>query len=604
MTTYQHLQEKIKELDATSNITDYLMGFLLAYDIPRATLVRMRLTEGINADIPVKIGNKLLVSYTLNENLYTYYDFVQRSFVKNQSYRIVMLLNEKNILAYDTQNGDWLYIERAELYKDCDFFYPLIGLERNVLREQENANVKIGEKIARLYNELIMLNREAEDVIGKFIVDLVFCVLADSFEIIPKGSIYSWVDHYTNRDGDNISALFNEISSELTGTDGRLLEQKTSLGEGFLHLNLGELKFDSSSRNILLEICSANWADIEPEVLGAMVQSIVVPTDNAVSYNYTSTANIYKVIGPLFMDDLYGEYEAAKKNGELSASYLEKLAKIRILDPNCGAGNFLMVTLREMKTLEKNIKKTLCEEAKPFEDKEYVSLCQFYGIEQKNIAVDMTRIGMAFTDYKYGGKKLHNEYCDQIVNAFPLDVKWEEICSKENATVYIIGNPTYLGARPLRQEKRLLDSFNKVFKNERTMRLGDLDLATAWMYLASIYTAGTNGGFAFVTTNSLTQGKHVPDLWPTLFDKGICISFAYTRFKWKNEGRNNTAVTVVILGCRDKENTHRKTIYDGNKIYDADNISPYLHKGSTIVKEERSPICSWMPKMRKGNMAA
>lgn len=605
MTTYQHLQEKIKELDTSSNITDYLMGFLLAYEIPRATLVRMRVAEGINADTPIKVGNKLLVSYTLNENLYTYYDHVQRNFIKNQSYRLVMLLNKKNILAYDSQTGDWLYIERTELYKDCDFFYPLIGMERNVLREQENANIKIGEKIARLYNELIMLNQDAEEVIAKFIVDLVFCVLADSFEIVPKGSIYSWVDHFTNRDGDNISRLFNEISNELTGNAGRLLEQKTSIGDGFLHLSLEELKFDGSSRNILLEICSANWAEVEPEVLGAMIQSIVVPSDNAVSYNYTSTANIYKVIGPLFMDDLYSEYEHAKKKGELSVSYLEKLAKIKILDPNCGAGNFLMVTLRELETLEKNVKKSLREEGKTFEEKEYVGLHQFYGIEQKSIAVDMTRIGMAFTDYKYGCGKMHNEFCDHIVNAFPLDVEWEEICSKKDAVVYIIGNPTYLGARPLRQERRLLNSFNKVFANERTMRLGDLDLATAWMYLATVYTAGTEGGFAFVTTNSLTQGKHVPDLWPTLFNKGICISFAYTRFKWKNEGRNNTAVTVVILGCRAKENPHRKTIYDGNKIYDADNISPYLHKGSTIVKEERnSPICSWMPKMRKGNMAA
>ena len=178
MTTYQHLQEKIKELDTASNITDYLMGFLLAYEIPRATLVRMRVAEGINADMPIKVGNKLLVSYTLNENLYTYYDHVQRNFIKNQSYRLVMLLNKKNILAYDSQKGDWLYIERTELYKDCDFFYPLIGMERNVLREQENANIKIGEKIARLYNELIMLNQDAEEVIAKFIVDLVFWLTA------------------------------------------------------------------------------------------------------------------------------------------------------------------------------------------------------------------------------------------------------------------------------------------------------------------------------------------------------------------------------------------------------------------------------------------
>lgn len=337
-----------------------------------------------------------------------------------------------------------------------------------------------------------------------------------------------------------------------------------------------------------------------------MIQSIAFPSENAVSYNYTSTANVYKVIGPLFMDDLYAEFERTKKGGLLSSELLYKIEKIRILDPNCGTGNFLMVTLRELIRLENSIKQALREAGKEYEDKSYVSAKQFYGIESKKIAVEITRIGIAFTEYKYSSQPEIKFVGNQIVHAFPLDVSWEEICPKEDYTVFIIGNPRYWGARKLRQDKHLYTAMNRVFAKEISegMKIGDLDLATGWMYLATRYIAGTNGGFAFVTTNSLIQGEHVPTLWPILFKNGICLSFAYTCFKWKNEGRNNTAVTVVILGCRDKDNPHNKAIYDDNKVYEAENISPYLHKGCTIVVKEQKPICSWMPLMRKGNMAA
>jgi hypothetical protein len=134
-------------------------------------------------------------------------------------------------------------------------------------------------------------------------------------------------------------------------------------------------------------------------------------------------------------------------------------------------------------------------------------------------------------------------------------------------------------------------------------KIGELDYATGYFYKASMYIQGSESGFAFVTTNSLTQGIHVPMLWPLLFSKGVCISFAYTSFKWKNEGRNTTAVTVVVIGCRSAINGHSKTIYDKNLSYDTDSISPYLTKGGVIVKKEnKGPISKCLPKMPKGNM--
>ena len=262
MTKYEQLQFKVKKLNETDSITDYIAGFLMAYDIPRATLVRMRITEGVHAEDAVRIGNKLLISYTHSENLYTYYDYVQKQLVKNQNYRLILMLNEMNILAYDTINNDWLYIERQNLYKQCDFFYPLMGLERNVLHNQDCANIKIGEKFAQLYNELLLLNPRMDEMINNFIIDVLFCLLADSFDIIKKGSLYSWINKYTNQDGKNVGKLIHEVCEELAGLTEKYLETKTDIGEGFLQFGYENIVFDKSIRNILITKTSHTYNGI------------------------------------------------------------------------------------------------------------------------------------------------------------------------------------------------------------------------------------------------------------------------------------------------------------------------------------------------------
>jgi hypothetical protein len=190
-----------------------------------------------------------------------------------------------------------------------------------------------------------------------------------------------------------------------------------------------------------------------------------------------------------------------------------------------------------------------------------------------------------------------------VKNGSALRVNWDDFCPKGNNITFIIGNPPYKGAHTINaeQQSEMHIAFATEIKNG--FKIGELDYASAYFYKATRYIQGTAGGFAFVTTNSLTQGIHVPTLWPLLFSHGISISFAHTSFKWKNEGRNTTAVTVVIIGCRAESNPHEKTIYDKNLSYDTEDISPYLTKGGVIVyKENSGPICSWMPKMIKGNM--
>lgn len=602
----QDIQAKLKTIENIENISEYLTGFFLSYNIPRATLVRLGLGTLITADKEIVVGNKLFCTYTNAVNLYAKYDQVQRKVVKNNKYRFVMLINDKEILALDTNSGDWLFCERNNVHSEFEFFLPLAGIEKTIVTEKQNANTKIGEKFAQFYNEVILLNPGKEDIISVLLVNLVATLFADSCGVLKAGSVYHLVDLYSKKDGSDLESLFADIFGVIAGKDG--------LPEYVMDVRCvklfgvpkypGGLKFDSKSRKTLISLCELNWDSVEPEVIGALLQAILNPEDATIAYNYTSTANVYKVIGPLFMDDLYEEYEKRKTDGTLGLDLLKKISEITVFDPACGTGNFLMICFKELKKLEGLIKEYCKEKSIFFEEREYVTVNNFYGIEQNYIATEVCRIGMAFTERKL----IVNDDTDvellinNICNGRALLMDWEAFCPK-GKTTFLVGNPSYKGAHSLNEHQQMEMRVAYAEEVANGFKIGELDYASGYLYKATQYIKGTQNGFAFVTTNSLTQGIHVPTLWPLLFSKGIEISFAYTSFKWKNEGRNTTAVTVVIIGCRSTMNEHSKTIYDKNLSYDADAISPYLTKGGVIVeKENKGPISKMLPKMPKGNM--
>lgn len=600
------IQLKLKDIEETTDITEFLRGFFLSYNIPRATLIRLGLNNEVKVDTEFIIGNKMFCIYTSVANLYAHYDQIQRKLVKNNKYRFVMLINDSDILALDTNTSEWLHIERCKIHTNFEFFLPLTGIERTVVKEKKNASTRIGEQFAQLYNEILLLNNGKENEGGLLLINLVAALFSDSCGVFNPGTVHHLVDLYSKKDGSDLDELLTKIFNLIAGRDEGISDDMLELRKITLcdvPEYCGGLNFDTKSRKTVISLCELNWDAVEPEVIGALLQEVLNPEDTEIAYNYTSTANVYKVIGPLFLDDLYEDYEKQKKEKTLSTEFLIELEKIRVFDPSCGTGNFLMVCFREMKKLEILVKKYCQESNLPFLDKEYVTLKNFYGIEKNYIATEVCRIGLAFTE-----RKLTNITdsdvslpINTISNGIALLMDWEAYCPKLGKT-YIVGNPSYKGAHSLgdkQQEVRV--AFAEEIANG--FKIGELDYATAYFYKATRYIQGTQNAFALVTTNSLTQGIHVPSLWPLLFSKGIEISFAHTSFKWKNEGRNTTAVTVVIIGCRAINNPHHKTIYDKNLSYDVESISPYLTKGGVIVdKENKGPISKSLPKMVKGNM--
>ncbi|MBS3199523.1 SAM-dependent DNA methyltransferase [Turicibacter bilis] len=607
MINYSALQQQIKNLGESEGTPTFLHQFLQIYNIPKATLMRLNITDGVKTDVEVCVTNKLVYMFTLNENLYTRYSALQKRKNTTSKARIVMLMNTREILAFDSKTSDWLSCPIKELYKECDFFYPLMGMERAILNDRKTVDVKIGEKFAQFYNEMLVLNAGKEESLKMLLTALITAFFADSFDIVMQKSIFYWLTKYTKTDGSDVSSFlddfFRALYEDKEQSDDYIGSKINNTIYG-LELSPLELNFNKSTRKILIEISEFDWADVEPEVLGALIQNIAFPEEKAVAYNYTSTANIYKVIGPLFMDDLDTEFEKIKKGQVSGVDFLKKLSRIKVLDPACGTGNFLMISYKELKRLELYVKDYLESQEIPYERKEYVVLENFYGIEANGLASIITRIGLLFSKLKYETADIatlrlpdHN-----IINNIATDVEWNSFCPKSGYQVFIIGNPSYKGKDLSTKQK---NAMGRVFADEikNGVKIGELDYCTCWFYLASEYIKDSNCAFAFVTTNSLTQGTHVPVLWPMLFNKGICISFAYSAFKWKNGGKNNTAVTVVVIGCRTIMFPHHKTIYRNDLVYDADDISPYLTKGNVIIqKENRAPISKQLPKMIKGNM--
>ena len=612
MAIYDQLIQQLKSIDENTHPTDFIQQFLLAYGFPKATIARLNMKDSLTPDTGISVSAKAIMVFTESENLYTKFDQIRRKVVKNCNYRFVVLFNGRSILALDTEANDWLQVAKKDLHQKFEFFLPLMGIEKVVATERADVSVKIGEKFAQLYNELLLLNPGKESSINKLLINLIACYFSDSMGLMDKFSIKHWISTYSTNANVELYGLLMNVFQALKSSDASIPTYIRSK----VHTNIfglpeidTTLNFDKSTQSLLLKIADYSWSEVEPEVLGALIQAITSPEESGVTYNYTSTANVYRVIGPLFMDDLYEEFERRKSEHTLGVEMLDKLSQLRIFDVSCGAGNFLMVSYREIKSLEDHIKNWLLENRISFDNKEYVTLDQFYGMDTNETAILVTKLGLFFLSLRMetegdlsGVLSLPQE---NVKVGCALDYDWDTICSKENATVYIIGNPPYKGAQKLKEEPFLHKQMQAVFAEEiaEGMKIGQLDYASAWFLKASKYICGTLCGFAFVTTNSLSQGVHVPTLWPRIFDLGIDISFAHTSFKWKNEGKNMTAVTVVIIGCRSSTNPHRKTIYNNNLLYDAEDISPYLTKGKVIVEEENGkPISSMLPKMIKGNM--
>ncbi|MEH2363050.1 class I SAM-dependent DNA methyltransferase [Nostoc sp.] len=458
-----------------------------------------------------------------------------------------------------------------------------------------------------------------------YLVRLLFCMFADDTGIFNKGIFWEYIDLHTKEDGSDLAMHIASIFHILnTPNEKRLKNLDENLAQ-FPYVNgklfeepLQPAAFDKPMREMLLKACAFDWGKISPAIFGSMFQAVMNQTERRnLGAHYTSEKNIQKLIKPLFLDDLYTEFEKAKgSKGKLETLH-KKIANLYFLDPACGCGNFLIITYRELRDLEILILLELNKSGQLVTDISSIiqmDVDQFAGIEYDEFAVRVAEVAMWLIDHQMN-VKVSNEFgqyfvrlplkkAAKIVHGNSLRIAWESVVAKEKLN-FILGNPPFVGKTY--QDSQQKSDMQSVFGNVKSSGL--LDYVTAWYIRASQTIQNTDICCAFVSTSSISQGEQVGILWQELYSNyKIKIHFAHRTFSWSNEAKGNAAVHCVIIGfgLQDIEN---KRIFDYVDINGEPtekrirNINPYLAEGNDLVILKRTkPICN-VSSMLAGNKA-
>lgn len=640
------IESNLQNLIKSFSKETFIYELLLAYGLPKASITRLQ--KGnlnlSNTEGEISWKKKLLFREELSADLHLTISELIKSIKHEQ--RFVVVTNYELFLAADIKTGEKLDIELQELPKHFDFFLPWAGMEKAQHRNENPADVKAAERMAKLFDEIKkdnpVISEDDSHALNVFLTRLLFCYFAEDTHIFQDGQFTNAISSHTASDGSDLNTYLEDLFDVLN-TASKDRKDLPAYLSAFPYVNGGLFKdpyqvpvFTRKSRQLIIDAGEMNWKDINPDIFGSMFQGVIDPDKRgSLGAHYTSVPNIMKVIEPLFLDELKEEFERSKHNPKKLNELLARLSKIKIFDPACGSGNFLIIAYKELRRLEIAIIQHLQELQKAaagFNGKSEqlsfipkaqltlaasfqvelfsrIQLSQFFGIEIDDFAHEIAQLSLWLAEHQMNiefqrefGKTsptLPLKEAGKIVcgNACRLD--WEKVCpKKEGDEVYILGNPPYLGAR-LQNAKQKQD-IDLIFKGIKGAN--NLDYIACWFKKGTTFIQNTSYRFAFVTTNSISQGEQVSILWPHIIKTGASIFFAYPSFKWANNAKQNAGVIVAIIGLIGEAPKTKAILIDGlsNNVK---NINPYLVEGSNIFVNRRTKPVSELPEMDFGNMA-
>lgn len=620
----EKLESNLKALVTNLNQETFIYDLLIAYELPKAAVTRLQKGDYNISKVPGELlwKKKLFFKKETDADLHHLIDKlrIDPTIIK-QHPRFIAVTDFQTLLSMDTKTGDTLDISISELAKHYDFFLPWAGLEKAQFQSENPADVKAAERMGRLYDIILEDNPTEEKdqlhALNIFLSRLLFCFFAEDTGIFQDNQFTNALASHTADDGSDLQTYLHKLFAVLNLNERpnypQFLQDFPYVNGGLFADDYPIPTFSAKSRKIIIECGTLDWKEINPDIFGSMIQAVVHNDQrSSLGMHYTSVTNIMKVIEPLFLNDLYEALEKAEDDEKKLIKLLGRLYNLRIFDPACGSGNFLIIAYKELCKLEINIFRQL-QQINALNWGHAVSglhLNQFYGIELDDFAHETAKLSLWLTAHQMNlaFKEVFGEtrptlplqdsgniICD---NASRLD--WEDVCPKADLKgnkyeVYILGNPPYLGQR--NQKKDHQDDMDFTFKGLTNYK--NLDYISIWFLKASRYTS-SNVKFAFVSTNSICQGTQVEMLWPHIFKENLEIFFAFKSIKWSNSAKYNAGVTVSIIGLSPLTEKH-KTIYSGNIKINVDNINPYLAKGKNIVITKRRNPLSAIPKMDGGN---
>ncbi|WP_418974488.1 DNA methyltransferase [Alistipes sp.] len=499
--------------------------------------------------------------------------------------RLYVVSDGESVVAYDPKEDDIYENEIALLWKDFEFFKPLAGIEKFRNIEEQEADVRSAEVMAKIYDDI----RRYNDVRDKgqmhnlniFMSRLLFCYFAEDTGLFPEPNMFTnAIKSGTKADGSDLAEFIEGIFDIMAIGDADIRAQMPDIVSRFPYVNGGLFKahipipvLSRRTRALMLKCGDYDWKDINPDIFGSMIQAVVLPEERSgLGIHYTSVPNIMKVIRPLFLDALTEEYIREKDNPKGLRALLTRLSCIKFFDPACGSGNFLIIIYKRVRELEIEIWQRLQtlaggQSEMPFSN---ISLTQFYGIELDEYACDTATLSLWLAEHQMNN--IFYEKLGSRPDALPLRpsghivcgnacrLDWNEVCPHTpDDEVYIMGNPPYLGARL----QEISHKEDMQITMEGKVAFNNLDYIASWFFLSSTYIDGENIRAAFVTTNSLCQGEQVSLLWDYIYrHTDVEIYFGYKSFKWENNAKNNAGVTCTIIGLRQR-NSLPKYLIDG-----------------------------------------
>jgi hypothetical protein len=525
---------------------------------------------------------------------------------------------------YDLDADSQVEFALKDLHRHIKRFGFIAGYAPQEIKPQDPVNIDAAEQMGRLHDLLKASGYGGHDL-EVLLVRLVFCLFADDTGIFPKQAFRDWLDTRTAEDGSDLGPQLALLFQVLNTPDERRQKNLDEQLSTFAYVNgklfeetLRVASFDGRMRATLLDCCALNWGSVSPAIFGALFQSIMdEKARRNLGAHYTSEENILKLIKPLFLDDLWAEFNRVKNNKNRLFDFHKRLRSLTFLDPACGCGNFLVITYRELRLLELAILRAVHSGPGSrflnIHQELTLDVDQFYGIEVEEFPSQIAQVALWLVDHQMNLKvseefgmyfaRIPLKSTPHIVRENATRTDWNHVVPAERVS-YVISNPPFSGAMVMGDSQR--DDMALVFHD--LPGYGVLDYVSCWYWLAAKYIDKTPISVGFVSTNSITQGEQVGLLWaPIAHRYRTKIHFAHRTFRWSNEAKGVAAVHCVIIGFSQLE-PQKRTIFEYDTIggqahaVDARNINAYLVDAPDVFLVNRpGPICP-MPPMRFGSM--
>lgn len=629
---------------------EFPFAFLQAFGNKETTLKRLRRGESNKSDLGgvLQTSNIHIVVAAPGEVTKTLISLKASPATARAKAKFVLATDGETFEAEDLASGETVVCAYGDFPNHFGFFLPLAGITTVRQVRESSFDIRATSRLNRLYVELLKDNPDwgtetRRPDMNHFMARLIFCFFAEDTDIFPRGSsgkplFTSTVETMSARDSSNTHEVIGRIFLALNlktadreaGGVPRWADAFPYVNGGLFSGSLDVPKFSKIARSYLLHIGNLDWTKINPDIFGSMIQAVAEDEERgALGMHYTSVPNILKVLNPLFLADLRAKLEEAGDNSRKLLNLRNRISKIRVFDPACGSGNFLVIAYKQMRDIEAKINERRGEANHRSE----IPLTNFRGIELRDFPAEVARLALIIAEYQcdvlYRGQKLalaeflplEKENWITCGNALRLD--WLSICpptgtgvrlvsddlfsapldqaqidfENEGGETYVCGNPPYVGGKKQNpaQKQDMQSIFGKGEKHK------NLDYVCGFILKACQFLQYATKA-ALVTTNSIAQGTHVPVLWPAIYRLGCQIEFAYETFKWANNAQRNAGVSCTIVGLT-KNDVSAKYIYAESARRQVSNINPYLVEGSNIVVNSQPKNNGCLSPMITGNAA-